>query len=286
MCQQIIRILSAERKRDQALAALSESETQQRRLAEELAAANQNLERRIRERTAQLEAANKDLEAFSYSVSHDLRAPLRHLEGFSQILLEDCWEKFDEGGRDVLQRIRSTTKRMDELINGILQMSRLTRQEMKRQNVDLAVLAREVERDLRSLQPNRQVEVAVADGLQCTGDRTLLRAVLENLIGNAWKFTSKRAEACIEIGTVGEEDGNTIFLIKDNGAGFNMEYAQKLFGVFQRLHSEQEFPGTGVGLATVQRIIRKHGGRIWAEGSPGEGATFYFTLPGKSQQIS
>jgi signal transduction histidine kinase len=284
MCQQIIRILNAERKRDQALAALSDSEAKQRRLAEQLAEANRGLEHRIEERTAQLEAANKDLEAFSYSVSHDLRAPLRHIDGFSQILLDDYREKLDNGGQDTLQNICHATKRMNELIEGMLQMSRLSRKEMKREKMDLAILAREVERDLRSLQPNRQVEIAIADSICCTGDRTLMRAVLENLIGNAWKFTSKRAQARIEIGKAGEEDGDSIFFVLDNGSGFDMEYAQRLFGVFQRLHSEEEFPGTGVGLATVHRIIRKHGGRIWAKGSQNKGATFFFTLPEDSAQ--
>jgi signal transduction histidine kinase len=284
MCQQIIRILNAERKRDQALTALSASEAQQRRLAEELAETNRNLENRIKERTAQLEAANKDLEAFSYSVSHDLRAPLRHIDGFSQILMDDYGEKIDEGGRETLQRICYSTKRMNELIEGMLQMSRLARKEMKQESIDLAGLAREVECELRSLQPNRRVEMAIAEDLCSMGDPTLLRAVVENLINNAWKFTSKRVQARIEIGKAGEENGNPIFYILDNGAGFDMEYAQKLFGVFQRLHSEEEFPGTGVGLATVRRIIQKHGGRIWAKGAPGEGATFFFTLSGKSLQ--
>jgi len=279
MCQQIIRILNAERNRDQALAALSESEARQRLLAEELAEANRDLERRIRARTAQLEAVNKDLEAFSYSVSHDLRAPLRHVDGFGQMLLEDYGEKLDEGGRDVIQRVRSATRHMGELIDGMLQLSRLSRKDLQREAVDLTRLAREVERDLRGLAPDRRVDVAVAEGLSCVGDPTLLRAALANLIGNAWKFTSKRDEARIEVGKSGEEDGAPVFFVLDNGAGFNMEYAEKLFGVFQRLHSQEEFPGTGVGLATVQRIIRKHGGRIWAKSRPNEGAVFYFTLP-------
>ena len=279
MCQQIIRILNAERKRDKALAALSDSEARQRLLAEELAEANRNLERRIRERTAQLEAVNKDLEAFSYSVSHDLRAPLRHVDGFSQMLLEDYGAKLDDGGRDTLQRVRSAVRHMGELIDGMLQLSRLGRKEIQREAVDLTRLAREVERDLRGLEPDRRVEVAVAEGLSCVGDRTLLRAALANLIGNAWKFTSKREKARIEVGKSGEENGAPVFFVLDNGAGFNTQYAQKLFGVFQRLHSQEEFPGTGVGLATVQRIVQKHGGRIWAKSRPNEGAAFYFTLP-------
>lgn len=284
MCQQILRIMNAECKRDQALAALSESEAQQRHLAEELAEMNRNLESLIRERTAELEAANNDLEAFSYSVSHDLRAPLRHIDGFSQILLESSFEKLDIGGRSALQNIRNATQQMGELIDGMLHLSRLTRQDMKRENVDLTMLAKEIERGLRRLQPDRRAEVVVAEGLRCLGDRTLLRAVLDNLIGNAWKFTSKRETARIEVGKMGEEDGAIVFFVKDNGAGFDMRYAQRLFGVFQRLHSQKEFPGTGVGLATVQRIILRHGGRVWAKGSPDEGAIFFFTLLGNSQK--
>lgn len=285
MCQQIVRIMSAESKRDQALAALSESEAQQRRLAEELAEMNRNLERRIRERTAQLEAANKDLEAFSYSVSHDLRAPLRHIDGFSQMLLESSFEKLDDAGKSALHNIRNAAEKMGELIDGMLNLSRLTRQDMKRENVDLTMLAREIEQDLRRLQPDRRAEVVVAEGLRCFGDGALLRAVLDNLIGNAWKFTSRLDTARIAVGKMGkEDDGTIVFFVKDNGAGFDMGYAQKLFGVFQRLHSQKEFPGTGVGLATVQRIILRHGGRIWAKASPDEGATFFFTLPGNPPQ--
>lgn len=284
MCQQILRVMNAESKRDRALADLKESEAQQRRLAEELAEMNRNLERRIQERTAQLEAANKDLEAFSYSISHDLRAPLRYIDGFSQVLAESSFEKLDDDARSALQNIRNATQKMGELIDGMLHLSRQTRQSLKRENVDLTLLAREIEQDLRRLQPDRQAKVVVEEGLYCFGDRTLLRAALDNLIGNAWKFTSKREMARIEVGKMGEGDGAVVFFVKDNGAGFEMKYAQKLFGVFQRLHSQKEFPGTGVGLATVQRIISRHGGRIWAKGSLGEGATFFFTLPGNSQQ--
>ncbi len=279
MCQQIVRVLNAEQKRDEALAALRDSEAQQRLLAEELAEANRNLERRIRERTAELEAANRELEAFSYSVSHDLRAPVRRIDGFIHILLEDHGEKLDAVGRDALQRVGSSAQRMGELIEGLLQLSRLTRQEVKRENVDLTALAREIEQELRAVQPDRYVEFSAADGLRCTGDRILLRAALENLIGNAWKFTSGRAEARIEVGKTEDKDGNVVFFVTDNGAGFDMNCAEQLFGVFQRLHAQEEFPGTGVGLATVQRIVRKHGGRIWAKGVPNEGAEFFFTLP-------
>lgn len=282
MCRQIIRILDAESRRDQALAALKESEAKQRRMAEELAEVNRSLERRISERTADLEAANKNLEAFSFSVSHDLRAPLRGIGGFSQILLDQYSEKLDEGGRNALQRVRSSTKRMNELIDGMLYLSRLTQREMKREMIDLTGLAREIERDLRLQEPGRRVEIAVAEGLSCLGDRTLLQAVLENLIGNAWKFTSKRENARIEVGRAGEEGGNAIFFVRDDGAGFNMDYSEKLFCVFQRLHSERDFTGTGVGLATVQRIVQRHGGRIWAKGIPDRGATFFFTLPAEA----
>lgn len=265
MCQQIIRIMNAERKRDEALAALAE--------------ANRNLERRVQERTAQLEATNKELEAFSYSVSHDLRAPLRGIDGFSRILQEDHSDKLGDAGRDAVQRVRAATHKMDELIESMLKLSRLSRQEMKHETVDLTRLAREIEQELRKLQPERRVDVVVAEALSCAGDRALLLSALQNLIGNAWKFTAKRENARIEIGTAGEEEGRTVFFVSDNGPGFDMKYAGKLFGAFQRLHSPEEFPGTGVGLATVQRIVRRHGGRTWAEAAPNEGATFFFTLP-------
>jgi light-regulated signal transduction histidine kinase (bacteriophytochrome) len=258
---------------------------------------NEELEQRVAERTAQLEAANKELEAFSYSASHDLRAPLRGIDGFSQILLEDYAEKLDADGKDYLQRVRAATGRMAELIDALLTLSRVTRAEFQRERVDLSALVRKIAEDLRGHEPERGVEFVVADGLTAEGDPRLLRAALENLLGNAWKYTAKQPQARIEFGTLtplppspdgtsGEGRGGArsagergeVYFVRDNGAGFDMAYADKLFGVFQRLHTEGEFKGLGVGLATVQRIIHRHGGRIWAEGAVGQGATFYFTL--------
>jgi len=279
MCQQITRILNAERKRDLALAALSSSEAQQRRLAEELAEMNRDLERRVRERTAELEAVNKELEAFSYSVSHDLRAPLRHIDAFSRILAEDFTETLGKEGCEHLQRIATGARHMNELIDGMLTLARLAKQDMTREPVDLSGLAKASAEDIQRSEPDRRVEFVIQQGLHALGDRRLLRAVMDNLLGNAWKFTAKRAHARIEVGKVEEKDGRAVFFVSDNGAGFDMRHAQKLFGVFQRLHSQEEFAGTGVGLATVQRIILRHGGRIWAKASPDQGATFFFSLP-------
>lgn len=278
MCQQITRILNAERKRDVALAALGKSEAQQRRLAQELAVMNQNLEKRVRERTAELESVNKELEAFSYSVSHDLRAPLRHIDAYSRILLEDFAETLGQDGREHLGRILKGSSQMNELIEGMLTLARLAKQEISHEPIDLDALAQASAEDLHRGDPNRKVEFVIHKGLRTFGDPRLLRAVIDNLLGNAWKFTAKRKPARIEIGMAGEENGRTIFFVADNGAGFDMQYIKKLFGVFQRLHAQEEFPGTGVGLATVQRIITRHGGRIWAKASPDQGATFFFTL--------
>lgn len=278
MCQQITRILNAERKRDMALAALSKSEAQQRRLAEELAVLNQGLEKRVRERTIELESVNKELEAFSYSVSHDLRAPLRHISSYSQILKEDFSAVLDQEGRELLDRILKGCGHMNELIEGMLTLARFAKQELSHEPVDLGAFAQASAEDLQKSDPNRQVELVIHKELRTVGDPHLLRAVIDNLLGNAWKFTAKREGARIEVGMAGRKDGRSTFFVADNGAGFDMQYSQKLFGVFQRLHAQGEFPGTGIGLATVQRIIARHGGRIWAKASPGEGATFFFTL--------
>jgi light-regulated signal transduction histidine kinase (bacteriophytochrome) len=229
-------------------------------------------------RTLELQTANKELEAFCFSVSHDLRAPLRSIDGFSDVLLKEYQDKLDEQGQRYLQRVRSATLRMGQLIDDLLGLSRVTRTEMRREDVDLTAAAREVVIELRRLEPERNVEVTIAEGLAAQGDPQLLRQVLENLLGNAWKYTSKQAAARIEIGSCRGRNGRPAFFVRDNGAGFDMSYANKLFGVFQRLHSPSEFPGTGVGLATVQRIVQRHGGEVWAEGSVGLGATFYFTL--------
>jgi PAS domain S-box-containing protein len=234
-------------------------------------------EQEIAQRSAELEAANKELEAFCYSVSHDLRAPLRGIDGFSQALLEDYGDKLDRPAQDSLQRIRAATQRMGVLIDDLLNLSRYTRIEMQREPTDLSEIGREVAAALRESQPQREVEIVIAPELRGQGDPRLMHVVLDNLLGNSWKFTSKKAHARIEFGKT-DSNGSSAFYVKDNGAGFDPAYAARLFGAFQRLHSAAEFPGTGVGLATVQRIIHRHGGRIWAESTVGQGATFYFTL--------
>ena len=225
----------------------------------------------------QLEAANKELEAFSYSVSHDLRAPLRGIDGFSQALLEDYADKLDDDGKENLNRVRAASQRMGHLIDDMLNLSRVTRVDFRREQVDLTAVAKAVVAELRKAEPGREVEFVVADGLVADVDARLLRVVLDNLIGNAWKFTGKQAKARIEFGCT-DEDGSRVYFVRDNGVGFDMTFSAKLFGAFQRLHAMSEFPGTGIGLATVQRVIRRHGGRVWAEAELGRGATFFFTL--------
>jgi signal transduction histidine kinase len=239
--------------------------------------AHDELELRIEERTAQLTAANQELEAFSYSVSHDLRAPLRGIDGFSQALLEDCADRLDKQGKSHLHRIRAATQRMGLLIDDLLSLSRVTRTEIRKERVDLTAMARSIATELRRNQPDRRVEFRIEDGLASQADPRLLRIALVNLLGNAWKFTSKRTGACIEFGR-SAGNGASAYFVRDNGAGFDPVYADRLFGAFRRLHAEQEFPGTGVGLAIVQRIIHRHGGRVWAEGGVAQGATFHFTL--------
>jgi light-regulated signal transduction histidine kinase (bacteriophytochrome) len=234
----------------------------------------------VRDRTAELEVANQELETFSYSVSHDLRAPLRSIDGFSRILLEDYRDKLDDEGKDSLKRVRAASQRMGELIDDLLKLSHASRTEIRRAEVDLTALASEVAAELTRAEPTRSVHWVIAPGLVATGDPQLLREVIENLLGNAWKFTGKRTDAVIEIGATNAE-GMGAFFVRDNGAGFDMAYVGKLFGAFQRLHSTTDFPGTGIGLATVQRIIHRHGGRVWAESEGNRGATFYFTLGAK-----
>lgn len=234
-------------------------------------------EQEILRRSAELDAANKELEAFSYSVSHDLRAPLRGIDGFSQALLEDYAPQLGPTGADYLQRVRSAAQRMAVLIDDLLSLARVTRAEMRREPIDLTAIALAIAADLRSGQPDRRVDFVVAPSLRADGDARLMRVVLENLLGNSWKFTSKRDNARIEVAR-SQTNGANAFFVRDNGAGFNQAYAHRLFGAFQRLHGMNEFPGTGIGLATVQRIVHRHGGKVWAEGTADQGATFYFTL--------
>ncbi|OLC49394.1 MAG: hypothetical protein AUH43_07630 [Acidobacteria bacterium 13_1_40CM_65_14] len=225
-----------------------------------------------------LHDANRELESFSYSVSHDLRAPLRSIDGFSQALVEDVGEQLPPDARSHLDRIRHATRRMGTLIDDLMALSKVARAEMTRERVDLSEVAEQVVAELRRQQPARQIAVTIAPGLQATADAPLVRLALQNLIENAWKFTSRRDGSAIEIGQTRAGAGAPAFFVRDNGAGFDPDYAHKLFGPFQRLHAVSEFPGTGIGLATVQRIVHRHGGRVWAEGQINSGACFYFTL--------
>lgn len=250
----------------------------QRQQAEtEIRELNRDLEQRVLERTEQLAATNQELESFCYSVSHDLRAPLRAIDGFSQALVEDYDALLDDLGRDFLKRIRSATQRMGNLIDDLLALSRVTRQELHMETVDLSALAAEIVQDLQQTDRERHVDIAISPTPVIRGDARLLRIMLENLLGNAWKFTSQTPQARIEFGTLPDSE-QKVYFVRDNGAGFDMTYASKLFGAFQRLHSASDFPGTGIGLATVQRIINRHRGRVWAESEVGRGSMFSFTL--------
>ena len=239
---------------------------------------NEELENRVNQRTAELRASLGELESFSYSVSHDLRAPLRGINGFSQLLLEDYADRLDGQGREYIGRIRAATLRMGELIDGMLDLAQLTREPLHLAVVNLSHQVGTIMGDLRLTEPERKVEVVIAPDIQAHGDERLLHVALQNLLSNAWKFTSRQDAARIEFGMRWEGNG-AMYFVRDNGAGFDMQYADKLFGAFQRLHGANEFSGTGIGLATVQRIIHRHGGRIWAESEVGKGSTFYFTLP-------
>jgi PAS domain S-box-containing protein len=252
---------------------------------------NAELEQRVMARTAELRAANRELEAFCYSVSHDLRAPLRTIDGFSKALLDDCQDRLGASGQDHLQRVRAGCQRMGRLIEDLLNLSRLARAPMRREPTDLSALALKVAEELQQSAPERAARFRIAGGLAAVGDAALLRVALWNLLENAWKFTAKRAETVIEVGVTTQPSPHdarpsSVFYVRDNGAGFNMAHADKLFGAFQRLHSAAEYPGTGIGLATVQRVISRHGGEIWAEAVLGLGATFYFTLGREGGAIS
>jgi light-regulated signal transduction histidine kinase (bacteriophytochrome) len=240
---------------------------------EEVRGLNKDLEHHIR----QLEESNRELDAFSYSVSHDLRSPLRSIDGFSRALVEDYSGKLDDEGRDYLERIRGATQRMAQLIDDLLKLSRVARMEAQRETVDLSAIAADISGRLRKNRPERQVRFIIADGLAASGDERLLTVALENLIANAWKFSEKNPEAVIEFG-IAHVQGEPAFYVKDNGAGFDMAFAGKLFNPFQRLHHAAEFSGTGIGLATVKRIINRHGGRVWIESQMNTGTTVYFTL--------
>jgi light-regulated signal transduction histidine kinase (bacteriophytochrome) len=229
------------------------------------------------QKTTDLLAANKELESFSYSVSHDLRGPLRTIKGFSDILLEDYGDKFDANGQEFMRRIKSGADKMNELIDDMLSLAKISRQEMNVEEIDLSAMVSAIIEELQQTEPQRSIETLIAQDIHGRADARLVNIVLSNLIGNAWKYSSKIPHAVIEFGTV-EISGEKTYFIKDNGAGFDMTHAKRLFTPFQRLHSENEFPGTGIGLAIVSKVIQRHGGRIWPESEVGKGASFHFTL--------
>jgi light-regulated signal transduction histidine kinase (bacteriophytochrome) len=245
---------------------------------EEVLRLNAGLEQRVKERTAQLEAANKELEAFSYSIAHDLRAPLSSIDGFSQMLEEAAGQELGGRCRHYLNRIRAGVRQMGELTDGLLSLASLSRANLRNEPVDLAVLARAAAAACRDGAPQRVADIEIAPALPVRGDPRLLSQVVGNLVGNAWKFTSRVDRAHIEIGCMPGADGEAVYFVRDNGAGFDMAYASRMFEAFQRMHSPAEFEGTGVGLAIVHGVVTRHGGRIWAESAPQRGATFYFTL--------
>jgi signal transduction histidine kinase len=239
---------------------------------------NQELERRVEERTRQLADANRELETFSYTVSHDLQAPLRHMNAYATMLEEAHGQAIGESGRKYVRRIQASATRLGGLITDLLRLARFGRVAMQRVPVDLTHMAREIADDLRSETPARVADFRIGTGMEAMGDPALLRVVLENLLGNAWKFTSKNEKTVIDFSVGKTEDGATVYSLRDNGSGFDMAYAAKLFAPFQRLHEHDEFPGSGIGLATVERIVRRHNGRVWAESTSGNGAVFFFTL--------
>jgi len=254
------------------------AERECRRREADVITLNKELDQRVVARTAELTAANIELDAFSHSVSHDLRAPLRRIERLSKALFDDYHDKLDDKGRGYIKRVRGENQRMGWLIDDLLKLSQLTRGELTPQRVHLGELVRKIAGDLQRDEPERQVDFVIDPGITARGDRALLDAALENLLRNSWKFTCHREHARIEFGAT-EQDGERVYYVRDDGVGFDMAYVDKLFEVFQRLHSGAEFSGSGIGLATVKRVIVRHGGRVWAESQIDKGATFYFTLP-------
>ncbi len=252
--------------------------SKRKELEEEIRKLNMELEYRVRDRTIELESIVKELESFSYSVSHDLRAPVRTMAGYSQALQEDAAGHLSEDELSFVERIRDGSLRLGGMIDDLLQLSRVTRTDLEKQDVDMSAVARSIADELLGSDRTRQVDFRIADGLSASGDPGLLRLAVENLLGNAWKFTAKKPSALIEFGASPDDDGSVAFFVRDDGAGFDMEYADKLFGAFHRLHGVHEFEGTGIGLATVQRIVHRHGGKVWARGEVDHGATFWFTF--------
>ncbi len=238
---------------------------------------NEELEKRVIERTMELENINRELESFSYSISHDLHAPLRAISGFLEIIYEDYTDKLDEKGKDYINRIAAATKRMTQLIDALLTLSHLSRSEMKKVNINLSKTAKAIVKELAFNYPERHVNFICVDDVFVFADEALIRTALCNLLNNAWKYTNKRELACVELGMI-EKDGNSIYFVRDDGVGFNMKYVDKLFIPFQRLHSKSDFEGDGIGLATVSRIVKRHGGEIWVNSAEGKGSIFYFTL--------
>jgi PAS domain S-box-containing protein len=260
-----------------AICGISTDITERKRAEDEVRRLNAELEMRVRERTAELEASTRELDAFAYSVSHDLRAPLRSLHGFSEALLDDYGDVLDAEGRDNLHRLQHNVQRMGRMIDDLLNLSRATRVELTRDHIDISAMARDIVAEIAVADPNRAVAVTVVDDLHAHGDAQLVHLALQNLLANAWKFTCHSRDPCIEVGST-QHDGEQVFFVRDNGAGFDMKYANKLFNAFQRLHAVAQFEGTGIGLAIVARVVRRHGGRVFAHAEVDHGATFFFNL--------